>query len=131
MRISVLLFLILPVVACGGDAAGAIEEFSRAIQADPTNALAYECRGIERHQAGALDEAIEDLEQAARLGGGAKFLALALLLRAELRVAELDPDGALRDFERFIEFDPDHDKTPYARRMIATLKIGLIESASQ
>jgi serine/threonine protein kinase len=85
-----------------GDVDGEIKDETRAIQLDPTFALAWANRGSARASKDDLDGAIADLTKAIELDPS---LAMAWANRGLARVNKGDPDGAIADETRAIELD--------------------------
>ncbi|KAJ8275884.1 hypothetical protein COCON_G00076360 [Conger conger] len=84
-----------------GDLPAALERFSEAIKVLPQRASAYNNRAQTRRLLGDTEGALEDLEQAISLSGGAGFTACQALVQRGLllRLACRDEDARV-DFER-------------------------------
>ncbi|MBI4614970.1 MAG: tetratricopeptide repeat protein [Planctomycetes bacterium] len=88
-----------------GDLAGAIMDFTRAIELDPNNAIAYSNRGAARSDQGDLAGAITDHTRAIELDPNN---AIAYDNRGAARGEQGDLAGAIMDFTRAIELDPNN-----------------------
>src|SRR6185503_7339619 len=109
------------------DIVGAIAEYDRAINVDPTYAEAYLNRGKARRAAGDLDGAIEDFELTAGLAPALATnnhdITGAYLNRGYIRSNRMDIEGALADFDHAIKYNP-NDAEAYFKRGRAFLIIG-------
>lgn len=95
-----------------GDLAGAIADFSKAIELDPKSVDARCFRGLARLESGDRDGAIEDYSKAIELDP--KF-APAYASRGLAKNAKEDYDGAIEDFSKAMELDPKDPKAPLDR----------------
>ena len=86
-----------------GDLEGAIADFDRALELDPTGTNAYINRGTAKHHKHDLNGAIADYNRAIKLDP--KY-ALAYLNRGLAKTGKDDWDGAILDYNRAIELDP-------------------------
>ena len=93
------------------DVEGAIAAFDRAVTETPEDPTPYEFRAAARFQAGELDRAIDDLEQAEALGWGTAYgprlLTSLLILRAHALASEGDLTGAEHDHAHLRRLAPD------------------------
>ena len=91
------------------DAAAA--DFTRAVERDPTNAEAYDMRGLVHTTGGELDLAIRDFTEVMRIDPhlGKLRLAEAHCSRAGVLAQAGKLAAAIADYERSIEFDPPAD----------------------
>ena len=113
---------------------GAIEDYNKAIQLDPKNDVAYNRRGIAKHNLGTskTDEgdnvsanqyfqaAIDDHTEAITLN--AKFAGY-YISRGHAKRYLGDYKGAIKDYDKFIEWNP-KDETAYFDRGIAKYNLG-------
>jgi tetratricopeptide (TPR) repeat protein len=81
---------------------GAIDEYTKAIEADPTFVKAYLNRGIERENKDDYRGAVADFTKVIELNP--KNLQ-AYMSRGSSRIFTKDPDGAVEDFTKAIELD--------------------------
>jgi len=91
-----------------GDLAGAVADYSKAIELDPRNAPAYSSRGYAKKQQHDLDGAIADQTKAIAID---PRYADAFTWRGIARHEKHDFVGAIADFTKAIELDP---KDPYS-----------------
>src|SRR3712207_3584589 len=107
-----------------GDIRGAINEYTKAIEANPRFAEAYLNRGLARRARGDLDGAIDDYEKAVEiepaLGQNNQDITQAYANRGFMRSNELDLDGAISDFNNAIKHSPS-DAESYIKRGRALL----------
>ena len=88
-----------------GEHERAIEEFSRAIQLNPTNSLAYHERGYTYSQLGKYERAINDFTQAIQLD---PFDASAYNYRGQVHLELSDYTQAIKDYtQAIVESPPD------------------------
>nr|NJM04561.1 tetratricopeptide repeat protein [Desulfobacula sp.] len=81
----------------------AVEAFSKAIEADPGNAKAYNNRGAVRYIQGRYDDAVKDYTRALDLSpDSASFY----INRAAARFKTGDYDKTLADYDRALQLDP-------------------------
>ncbi len=85
-----------------GDFDGGIEEYTKAIEADPRFVKAYINRGIDREQKYQFDAAVADLSKAIELD---PFNLQAHMSRGASRLRTKDLDGAVADYTKLIEID--------------------------
>ncbi len=104
-----------------GDFSAAVEDFTRAVDVDPTNALAYYYRGIAFEDLDDPYSAIEDYTKAIEINPS---YAEAYNNRGCLMVKEGDYEEAIKDFTKAIKIKPDY-ATAYFNRGNAW--IGLAE----
>ena len=107
------------------DYAGAIEEFTAAIQQNPGFSQAYIQRGLAYYDSGAILQAVYDYTEAIKLD---KYSREACYFRALARLALKNLPGALEDVERAIRLDSD-DAAAYDLRGIVRRKQGHIQDA--
>jgi len=108
------------------DRKGAIAEYTKAIEIDPTYVKAYLNRGMER---GAIDDhegAIADLTRVIELDPS---VMQAYLSRGAERIFTKDDDGALADFTKTIELDP-RQPAAYNNRAIVYKRQGKFDLAA-
>ncbi|MFO0884692.1 MAG: tetratricopeptide repeat protein [Pirellulales bacterium] len=86
-----------------GEVENAIKDHTEAIRLDPSNAAAYNSRGIAFKSKGELDAAIKDYTEAIRLNPSSGF---ARNNRAAARQEKEDWDGAIQDYDEAIRIDP-------------------------
>jgi tetratricopeptide (TPR) repeat protein len=86
-----------------GDYAGAVSDYTRAIELDPRNAVAYSNRGNARRANGDLAGAMNDYDQALILD---PRCALALLNRGIGYLQQGREAEAQRDFDQCLKIDP-------------------------
>jgi tetratricopeptide (TPR) repeat protein len=98
-----------------GDMNGAIADFGRAIELDPTLTSAYYHRGIARLEKGQFDAAIGDLNRAIELSPNTSDY---YNDRGLAKLRKDDNDGAVADFTRAIELDP-KNALAYRNRALA------------
>ena len=88
-----------------GDLTGALADFDKAIELDPTDAFAYSQRALALIETGDHAAALADATRATRLHpGGAEGFCSRGLARAYLGRDRL----AIADYDKAIELDPDH-----------------------
>jgi tetratricopeptide (TPR) repeat protein len=95
-----------------GDLAGAISDYSRALELDPRYSLAYTNRAVARQRLGDLEGALQDLDRSIELEANDSA---AHVNRGVVRIRLGQPDRALADFTRAIELNPDN-AAAYANR---------------
>jgi len=100
------------------DVDGAIEEYTKAIEADPKFVKAYLNRGINREKKNQYDAAIADFTKVIELDPKALQ---AYMSRGASRLFANDLDGAVEDFTKLMELDtrPAMQKVYYRNRAIA------------
>jgi tetratricopeptide (TPR) repeat protein len=86
-----------------GDLVGAIADYSKAIDLDPKDTIAYFNRGGAKQMKGDLDGAIADYSKAIDLNP--KY-AIAYSNRGVAKKTKGDLDGAIADFTKAIDLDP-------------------------
>jgi tetratricopeptide (TPR) repeat protein len=107
--------------------AGAIADYSQAIQLDPSNASTYVKRGYAYHQVRNYSQAISDLNQALVLDGN---LAEAYSNRSHVRFDQGNLNDALNDAEQAIQRKPDLGEA-YLNRGNVSLARDNIDAAAQ
>lgn len=92
---------------------GAIDEYTKAIEADPKFVKAYLNRGVERANKDDRQGAIADLTKVIELD---PTVLQAYLVRGGSRILTKDLDGAVEDYTKLIEIDTRNvSKAPYYR----------------
>lgn len=86
-----------------GEYEAAIADFSKAIELDPKNPLAFAARGNARVNTGAVDEAIADFTQAIVFDPTRR---VPYINRAVARIDKGDLDGAVVDYSKALSLDP-------------------------
>jgi tetratricopeptide (TPR) repeat protein len=86
------------------DYSGALAEYTRSIEVNPTDALAFCCRGVTYYRLGDLDQAMADYNQAIDLD---PKLAIAYYRRGFLQYLTKDYLSAIADYNKSIELNPD------------------------
>src|SRR6516225_8427500 len=108
-----------------GDFDGAIADYTRAIEIDPTYAAAYSNRGNAKQAKGDLDGAIADCNRAIELDPKDP---MARKYRGVAKKEKGDLDGAIADYNRAIELDPKYSAA-YFHRGIAKQAKGDLKGA--
>jgi len=108
-----------------GDAQGAIQDFSRAIDIDPKNPLAYAARGNARVILGELEDAIADFSKAIEIDPTRR---VPYINRGVAKVDKGDLVGAIADYSKVISLDP-KNATAYRNRGCANQQKGDIDGA--
>ena len=100
------------------DVDGAIEEYTKAIEADPKFVKAYLNRGLGRRTKDQNEEAIADFTKVIELD---PTVLQAYMSRGVARIFTKDLDGAVADFTKLLELDPRPamQKVYYRNRAIA------------
>lgn len=98
----------------------ALNAFSKVIEIDPKNALAYTSRGLVRYKLGDLDGALADHNKAIQLDPA---LPEAYTNRGGVRLAQGDEKGALADHSKAIELNPKSAEA-YSNRGLVKLALG-------
>lgn len=104
-----------------GNIKGALDDFTKAIQIDPHNDMAYVHRGKARFDLGDDKGALKDYDQAVGL---AKRSTQAYLNRGNVRAALDNEQGAIEDYNRAIAIDPQLAKA-YLNRCLSLSNIAL------
>lgn len=104
-----------------GDLAGAMEDYSRALQLDPGYTLAYTNRAVARQRLGDFEGALQDLDRSIALDPDDSS---AFANRGVVQIRLGQTERALADFTRAIELDPSNSAA-YANR--GTLRSNLGE----
>ncbi len=108
-----------------GDAQGAIQAFTKAIEIDPKNPLAYAARGNARVSIGELDDAIADFSKAIEIDPTRR---VPYINRGVAKVDKGDLAGAIADYTKVIALDP-KNVTAYRNRGCANQQKGDIDGA--
>ena len=95
-----------------GDLAGAMEDYSRALELDPGYTLAYTNRAVARQRLGDFEGALQDLDRSIALDPDDSS---AFANRGVVQIRLGQPERALADFTRAIELDPSN-AAAYANR---------------
>lgn len=115
-----------------GDLAGALADYSRAIELDPQMAEAFINRGKARKIRGDLDGAIEDYERALAIDPHLAFnnrdIPQAYTNRGYIRSGRFDLSGAIADFNKAIQLNPS-DAEPFLKRGRAMLIAESLDNA--
>ena len=98
-----------------GNFEGALADFSRAIEMDPSHAPAWHNRGVARYKTGALDDAIADCSRAIELDPNNPKT---WVNRGNARNDMGDRQGARDDYNRAIEVDPSYAPVWQSRGVI-------------
>jgi len=98
---------------------GAIADYTKVLDIDPKQTVAYSNRGMARRAKKDLDGAIADFNQAISLD---PKLAEAYDNRGDVKSAQHDLDGALADYTQAVNLDPKLAGAFYNRGTIRTLK---------
>jgi tetratricopeptide (TPR) repeat protein len=85
------------------DYLGALTDYTLAIQIDPTDALAFCCRGVAYYRLGDEEDAMRDYTRSIELD---PTLAIAYYRRGFLHYAAKDYVMAIADYNKSIELDP-------------------------
>jgi tetratricopeptide (TPR) repeat protein len=85
------------------DYLGALTDYTQAIEIDPTNALAFCCRGVVYYRLGDKQDSIIDYNRAIELDPN---LAIAYYRRGFLHYIAQDYVMAIADYNKSIELDP-------------------------
>jgi tetratricopeptide (TPR) repeat protein len=104
-----------------------IELFTRVIEKDRDNALAFVSRGAARLRLEMLDQARDDFERALRINPD---YARAYHMRGLVNEKRGDDHTALADFDRAIELDPEYGAAYYSRATLHT-KMAHTEKAQE
>jgi len=86
-----------------GDWGAAVADFSKAIELDPKNPLAYSARGNAKINTGELDEAIADHSKAIELDPTRRA---PYINRGVAKIDKGDLEGAIADYSKAIALDP-------------------------
>lgn len=108
-----------------GDAQGAILDFSRSIEIDPTNPIAYAARGNARVSVGELEDAITDFSKAIEIDPSRR---VPYINRGVAKVDKGDLDGAILDYTKVIALDA-KNVTAYRNRGCALWQKGDVDGA--
>lgn len=108
-----------------GDFAGAVQDFTTAIQGDPKNAFAYNNRAWARQNLGRFDEAIADYDEAIRLD---PKLAVAYSNRGLCHHRQRDLAAAIADYDRSIKLDR-RNALAFNNRGLARMESGQFDTA--
>jgi len=103
-----------------GDLLDAIVDFSKAIDLEPKNPLAYSARGNAKFNTGDLDGAVADHSKAIELDPTRRT---PYINRGVVRVDQGDLQGAIADYTKAIELDP-QSSTAFLNRGNARLQNG-------
>jgi len=109
-----------------GEFESAILDFSKAIELDSKNPLAYAARGNARVSIGALDDAIADFTHAITLDPTRR---VPYINRAVARVDKDDLDGAIADYTKAISLDQKNAAMVYRNRGCVKQQKGDIDGA--
>jgi tetratricopeptide (TPR) repeat protein len=113
-----------------GDLDGAIQDYSLAIDINPTQSQIYNNRGNARRDKGDLEDAMSDYDMAIRLNPNA---ARALINRGMVHRIFGNPDSALADFAKAISLKPtdlDFAEAFYNRGVVRQLKGEFIDAVA-
>lgn len=108
-----------------GDFAGAMEDYSRALELDPGYALAYTNRAVARQRLGDFHGALEDLDRSISLDPGDSG---AFVNRGVVQIRLGQTDRAIADFTRAIELDPSN-AAAYGNRGTLRSNLGEYQAA--
>ena len=97
------------------DYKGAIEDYNKAIEADPKYALAYNNRGLAKYKLDDFEGAIKDYGKAIEISS---MFTSAYLNRAISEDSLKDYKGAIDDYSKMIELAPMDGNNYYYRAMI-------------
>ncbi len=95
-------------LVCVGDYPAAIKALSDAVDADPTNEIAVEWRGLCYLFAGSWDNAIADFDRALALQSSGRGIVVLHIDRAIAQRAKGDLAAALADYTQALAMDPDN-----------------------
>ena len=95
-----------------GDFNGAIEDYTKAIEIDPNDAMAYNNRGNAKHELSDYHGAIEDYTKAIEIDTD---FALAYNNRSVAKHELSDYQGAIEDWTKAIEIEPTNTMAYYSR----------------
>jgi len=102
-----------------GDTNGAIEDYTRAIELDPTNALAYVRRGMAYDANGEYEKEIDDYTAALALKGVERNAQGAVLaMRGDVHLRLGNPKDAIADFDRALVLDPELFQAHFGRAVV-------------
>jgi tetratricopeptide (TPR) repeat protein len=109
-----------------GDLAGAMAEYSKAIELNPGLAEAYYHRGTMRQTKGDLDGAVADYNKDIEI---APNDSQAYYHRGNADAGKGNWDGAIADFTKFIEIAPNNEAAVYFNRGNAEARKGYLQAA--
>ena len=108
-----------------GDYEGAIADFTKAIETDPKNPIAFAARGNAKTNIGELEGAIADFSRAIEIDPARR---VPYINRGVAKVDKGDLDGAIADYSKSIVLDP-KNVTAYRNRGCARQQKGDIDGA--